>query len=525
MSKRIQLLVFITLLLTLLASCGGGGSSGTTNTTGQTGQVALLLTDGPADDFDHIWMEVAKASLLPADESGFVPLFHPDVPAVKDLLNLKPEDENDMGHLLAMKDVPAGWYDKIRLEVNRMWGEKDGVETEFRLPSGKIDLNPRQSFYVGPDSAIAITLDVDCDKSIHIAGPHYNFRPVVFVDIRPFDELAGCPRVIHGDIVSLPNDQGVVAGFRLAIAENGHEVDISLNPDTIIFDDQGDWSGPEALAVGQSVYVSGVLENHGITALYVLIGEAGYEKGTIAQAVDGNNIFVLDRDTDQDSDETSYRVGAQTIVLWNCDQELTPAAIQPGMRAFVLSKNNGQVPTAMVVFLYPQRIRGEATALEPAVGGSTLTVRTGEPASDVSIFLPTGTPIKVKFDGDLTIDELAVLIDCAPRSVEIVISDNTAVPITAARVTVFPEPLWATVVDIDEKNRILTTDQGLVQVAENARILDLTQLDQVRTDFQTILEGDLLLVYGFNVCPEDSLADIGFRAVVVMIVPPIVPAV
>ena len=65
-----------TLLATVLAmalmlpftGCGGGGSDSSSTVdasgTSDTGTVALMLTDGPTDDFDHIWITVSKATLL-----------------------------------------------------------------------------------------------------------------------------------------------------------------------------------------------------------------------------------------------------------------------------------------------------------------------------------------------------------------------------------------------------------------------------------------------------------------------------
>ena len=43
-------------ITSLLVSCGGGGSGGSQSTAGSSvsGSVALLLADGPADDYDQI---------------------------------------------------------------------------------------------------------------------------------------------------------------------------------------------------------------------------------------------------------------------------------------------------------------------------------------------------------------------------------------------------------------------------------------------------------------------------------------
>ena len=51
----------------LLTGCGGGGSA-SSSSSGSTGKVAILLTDGPADDFSVIEVAVTEISIQPEGE-------------------------------------------------------------------------------------------------------------------------------------------------------------------------------------------------------------------------------------------------------------------------------------------------------------------------------------------------------------------------------------------------------------------------------------------------------------------------
>jgi hypothetical protein len=89
-----------------------------------------------------------------------------------------------------VSDVPEDSYNKIRLILNQveLVFHDDRSPAYPRLPgNGKLDLNPRETFHVDSDQPLAIQLDFDAKKSIHVVQTgnqeKYNFRPVVFVQI------------------------------------------------------------------------------------------------------------------------------------------------------------------------------------------------------------------------------------------------------------------------------------------------------------------------------------------------------
>ena len=169
--------IIVALLSLFLFSCGGGSSSDSPG----TGTVALLITDGPSEEFKAINLNITKVELM--SDSGRVTLFE----GVKkfDLLQLA-----NVTEIFSLTEVPVGSYDKIRLTLTsiELVLKADGSSVYPRLPgNGKLDLNPRGSFSVNVDTTLMIQLDIDAEKSIHIVktgnGLKYQFRPVVFVKI------------------------------------------------------------------------------------------------------------------------------------------------------------------------------------------------------------------------------------------------------------------------------------------------------------------------------------------------------
>lgn len=177
---------------------GGGGSDGgaTSSSASATGRVAVVLTDAPTDEFVQVFVTVTRIDLLAdedADEAdeedgngGRFTIF--EGRETFDLLAL----ENVSDPFVLAEDVPAGRYEKLRMEVEDIElvrrGSSGDLESVFpRLPGGRrIDLNPRGGFEVEPGSLLAVRLDMDARRSILInetGNGEVSFRPQVFVEI------------------------------------------------------------------------------------------------------------------------------------------------------------------------------------------------------------------------------------------------------------------------------------------------------------------------------------------------------
>ena len=97
------------ILAGLLTGCGS--SAGVSGGSTQTGKVAILLTDGPTDEFSQVNVTVNEVSLL-SDEQGPVVLFS----GARRINLLALQEVEDL--FTVNEDVPAGSYGKIRLSIS-----------------------------------------------------------------------------------------------------------------------------------------------------------------------------------------------------------------------------------------------------------------------------------------------------------------------------------------------------------------------------------------------------------------------
>jgi hypothetical protein len=273
-------LLLLSLLLILFGCSGGGGGEqqlgeNSSTSSANTGRVVVLLTDKPTEEFDEINVSILSVELL--SEDGKVTIYNHSQGRVINLLDLRGEF-----HLFRIAtDVPAGWYEKIRLTVNSVELVKYSTirnEEDSRyypkLPgNGKIDLNPGTPFYVGRDKTLELRIDMDADKSIHIINPggkeKYNFRPVIFVDIKsdePSDSTIPDKLIrVHGNIHEMYTSSFLLCPSRdtsIASEVTIHQegcIEVHVNDETSIFNDLGDPVRFIELRVGLEVEAIGKL--------------------------------------------------------------------------------------------------------------------------------------------------------------------------------------------------------------------------------------------------------------------------
>lgn len=309
------------LISLLLVSCGGGGGGSASS---GTGTVALLMTDGPADDFDEVNLTVTRAELF--CDSGHITVFEGN--RTFNLLNLASD-----GRVFALESVPVGSCSKIRLtltQIELIQKDEGGsiILQEFpKLPgNGKLDLNPRGEFYVAPGATLLIQIDVDADKSIfeksiHVVGSgsgKYQFRPVVFVDIIS-DAFPGKMTRVHGVIGEVDSDNQEFELCRIEdeavpLEESEPElgsgcIEVAVVDRTSIFGQDGKPVGFVGLVPGEEATVFGWLHRDnddnnngedrilGDLELVALVIELGPE-GTF-QRIKGVAQSVVDQTTDQ----------------------------------------------------------------------------------------------------------------------------------------------------------------------------------------------------------------------------------
>ena len=535
MKRQLALVTLLALLVCvpgflLLTGCGGGGSSSST-ASGGTGTVAVLLTDGPADDYDNIWVWITEISLLPEDDNAApVVVFQSEDPDgwMVDLLDLRDQD----AVLTVKDDIPAGRYCKIRLRIADVQpeggvGPCDPGQMEIKLPSGKIDLNPGNAFEITPGETVSIRLDIDCDKSIHLhtAGNSGKciFRPVVFVKIDKIEAPRKCPRILKGEIKEVFDGY---AGFTLLLGEGREPLTVYLADGAVIFGENGEAVASDQLAAGQMVHVRGRLDQEGnLQASVIVIGSVVLVKGTVNTDFDGD-MFALELMPPHffTQNIVDVAVGDDTFVMTGCDQQVGADAIQAGMLARVVGKVSlvDQSIQAIAVLLKEQRIVGSLTAVESTAGGYLLTVAVSE-TETVEIFMPTDVEPYMENIGPLSIEVLQGLLTCQQPDVSIMVVSPEGV-LTATDVRV--DPLQATGVVTDRVDLGYGMVRVILNIAEGVDIaVDIPETAVVQDHRDPALENptnadiaidDNLMVFGFKNCQGTDL----YNADMVVILPP-----
>jgi len=539
--RALTLLLVLFLLMgsatVFLVSCGGGGGgSGGSSSTGSsgTGTVAVSIADNPTDDYAAIYVTITEVSLLP----GPVVIFESSTG--KEINLLEHRDNND--YLLKVNySVPAGDYDKIRLKISNIRAEPKPLTSglctnNIKLPSSKIDLNPRGSFKVIPGGKVSIRLDIDANKALdlNVAGNSGKciFRPVIFVDIGEGVTVQTCPQVIAGTITDINYDKfGQPVDFVLERFGNKDSVNVHLNSDVVVFD--GDFVDPSVLAVMDQVKVVGKFDEELIFhASTVVIGDVFTMRGDVETAVQ----FV---DTDMDvgqfkftpfsGEEISGQIDVEiergnTSILIGCDIELQPEDIQAGMTARVIGKYiataTSNVLRAVAVFLKPREISGNLLSWNATAGGDYIimdvdgitiyVLRLTEPDFPYSQFYP----IYLEQDGLVPLGLL-----CDTRQVRVVLDPYASNPLVAEEVRIQLEPPEGNTGMVFLNNApVLALKNGQeVYVLPSATILDQRPGNDT-SSVDEIMPDDKLFYHGLGACSGDDNAD--FYAFIVQVVEP-----
>lgn len=327
--------VFISLVAAaaLLNGCGGGSgesspsSSASPSSSGSVGSVAVLMTDAPIDDFDRFWLTVTEISLLSDD--GHVSIFSGNERL--DLLDL-----NSHADLFSLADnIPVGHYSKIRMRVSaplleRLDDTGNVVESVVPLMSGngKLDLKPSSDLVVLPGETLALQIDLDANKSIHLiqqGNGAYRFRPVVFVDVLT-DQIIGKLVRVTGVVADVDEDEDDFKLCRTGMAVESdddhddagsshddddvgsshdddykHCIEVRGNTGTAYFNANGDALNEVMLVEGEPMTVLGYfrsLAHHdiGLDAQVIELGAAGTFQqytGVVDELDLANNTFTM----------------------------------------------------------------------------------------------------------------------------------------------------------------------------------------------------------------------------------------
>ena len=163
-----------------LPACNTPGEEGSLAAGGE-GQIVILLTDAPIDmsTVQSVIVTIEAVTVYPAmlAEEDALPILIMDHPETFDLLTLT----DGAKELLAMAELPVGFYSRIRLGIlAARLTFLDGSEETLKIESRKVDVPI--SFELTVDDTMEIVLDFDAGASVQVnltASDKYILRPVV----------------------------------------------------------------------------------------------------------------------------------------------------------------------------------------------------------------------------------------------------------------------------------------------------------------------------------------------------------
>lgn len=447
----------------MLSACGGSGGAGTASSEGGgSGSVGVMVTDAPIDRFEEVNITIEEILLLGAesgqDDQGQVSVFRG--PRTVDLLALE-----GVSDLLGVESgVPAGDYEKIRLRISDLAlvdRADDGTVAQTihpRLPAnGKIDLNPRQTFTLNDGESLLLELDLDAGKSIHLVetgSGDYRFRPVVFVRAVADDSAGGAGRLsrVHGVVDSLAdNGDGLrlceletVAAEDDADAAGGEEgcVRIAVDPDTGVFEADGDGSSLDIVAVGDELTAIGFFRARTDTAED---GDEAADDGDGSEELDDVRLDAVVLELGGSGTwsrldgtvDTAPGAGEQFEFAVDADEDLAAgtlltAQLQPGTRIF--DRSGAELDRGALdvgAELEVDAVRGD---LEPELRPALIVVNAAPSGTDTL----TGELLTVDVEGG----QLTVATDTGDQCValgadsEVVLVEETADGTTSSQGTI-----------------------------------------------------------------------------------------
>ncbi len=519
-SKFVLLIIIILSIPFMLLGCSGGGGSGSdsgSDTSTGMGTAAVLIKDAPTEEYDSIVLCISKATLEP----GSITLFESDSCVEVDLL-----DHQEKPFLLTVKDIPAGTYNQIKLKVDDIYTKGGVCDNEFiKIPSGYVKINPQGPIKIKSGDKIAINIDIQAKRSInlHPAGNSGKciFRPVILAEITNLGQIPPkekCPRILKGTIVAIKEVEGEVKGFKLKLAHDSEsKIFIRVDKNTIIFDENGDFSTPDALEVGQKVKVRGEIQKDAtIRASFIAIGELLILHGTALTSLEADNgdlKFEMELDPFQAiiDDSIYVIVENQTFILIDCDTEVTDDAIKPGVGVRAIGKLSDGDLIAVVLFLEEQQNYGTIIAMTNIGTGYNVEFIPSGGTESVTIFLPFDAEVVLEGDGGIQKNLLAELVYCDPRKARITLNeDNSNV---ADLIEVQDEVIDGTIDKTDSYLRTINLKDGtVIQVQNLATIL---RNGSELLNFSQLKENDVISVFGLEACPADNVDFYGFVIVVV----------
>jgi uncharacterized protein DUF4382 len=172
--------VLLGLSLALLASCNHSSSP---SVSGGMGRLEINMTDAPIDlsTVASVVVTISDVLVYPGtegmSEDSAPPIVLSTHPQTFDLLTLT----GGATDLLASGEVPAGFYQRIRLEISSAnLTYKDGTMSNLKIDSNKVDIPIGFQLAVNADKTIVLDFDAGASVQVNETGSSMLIlRPVV----------------------------------------------------------------------------------------------------------------------------------------------------------------------------------------------------------------------------------------------------------------------------------------------------------------------------------------------------------
>lgn len=438
-------------------------------------------------------------------DGKIVTIFSSEEGYTLDLLQYRDEDFL----LLINEEVPAGRYKKIRMRISAVRAEGGPCEDmEIKLPSGRIDLNPRSPVDIGENELIYLRLDIDVNKSIHLhptGSGKCIFRPVVFVDILTKDDMTQCPTLIKGEVKELHDESGDWVPESFTLKREGNTADNCLGDirvcfaeNILVFAGNGRFGSLADLEEGQPVTVRGMTRDGCFTASLIIIGDCRAIKGVI-QEIPGCTEFLLRPDSCADgADSIKVVLADETPLFTGCDTPLDFDALEAGMRVLVTGMLDGEGKTlaAALVIVQADELEGTIAGVECVEDGYVFAIDTGG-GKATEIFVPGNARIALEGDGPVP-EGMIPLLACHPYHIRIIQGHGVS-----KEVLITPESITGVVEKIYPYSRTLQVGGFSVQVTAPAMGVYISDKGDALVSLDVLHPGDEITCFGLKACDDD----------------------
>lgn len=489
------LLAILTVTLALaVAGCGNSSSSGAggdSATAPAVGTTALLIGDNPPVDVDGFTVTIEKASLL--GDGDPVVIFEGE--RTVDLL-----DHMDLEFLLGMDEVPAGTYEKVRLEIRDAEISPNPMGYPVFVPgNGKLDLNPQGEFTIAAGELTTIRIDFDVSRSVHVVltgNQRFIVRPVAFVDI----EGEGRDPIAISDLtgtVVLDDPAGDSVDVELDLGAGTITVEPAV--DALVYDEDLLLVDFASIEEGDRVLLRGMFAGDGtLVASVVMLGDPLRMRGELPAGT-ADPTFDFEPDLGAPLSGTTITALATDARAWIEDgDEIDPTSLPAGSRARVTGRyfTTESLLRAALLDLETTEVEGTIVSVDLVtvpprfVLEDDMAVQTEYAFDDTTEFPISGggtVPPEFLRPGLGAMVQVAGLLDGLPR---------------AWKVRLDPIEFSGEVVSVDTVTRIVELSPApgdpnvLLDIRDDARILRIDGATETEIGLAEVMPGDTIEAFG-----------------------------